>query len=98
MDGDAGRATWRTDQRFTQCNREEAGSYLRFLASIGYELAPAQQAVANGAPYTGDQPADEPSGADGPTPESTGREPRATDRDGSAENDLNNPGSHPMAL
>lgn len=56
MDGDAGRATWRTDQRFTQCNREEAGTYLRFLASAGYELSPVEQAVADGVPYTGDQP------------------------------------------
>jgi hypothetical protein len=56
MDGDAGRATWRTDQHFTQCNRKEAGTYLRFLAGIGYELSPIEQSVADGEPYTGDQP------------------------------------------
>ena len=59
MDGDAGRATWRTDQRFTQCNREEAGVYLRFLAAAGYELSPVEQAVADQVPYTGDQPGDD---------------------------------------
>jgi ParB family chromosome partitioning protein len=59
MDGDGGRATWRTDQRFTQCNREDAGAYLRFLASVGYELSTIEQAVADGVPYTGDQPGDE---------------------------------------
>ena len=32
MDGDAGRATWRTDRRYTQCNRDDAGTYFRFLA------------------------------------------------------------------
>lgn len=55
MEGDAGRATWRTDQRFTQCNRDEAGAYFRFLASIDYEMAAIEQAVADGVPYTGDQ-------------------------------------------
>jgi ParB family chromosome partitioning protein len=59
MDGDAGRATWRTDQRFTQCNREEAGAYLRFLASTGYEMSRVEQAVADGVPYTGDNPDDD---------------------------------------
>ena len=59
MDGDAGRATWRTDQRFTQCNRDEAGVYLRFLAAAGYELSPVEQAVADQVPYTGDQPGDD---------------------------------------
>jgi len=66
MDGDAGRATWRTDQHFTQCNRNEAGAYFRFLASIGYEMAPVEQAVADGVPYTGDQPGDELTATDGP--------------------------------
>jgi ParB family chromosome partitioning protein len=59
MDGDAGRATWRTDQHFTQCNREEAGTYFRFLASIGYEMAPVEQAVADGVAYTGDRTDDQ---------------------------------------
>jgi ParB family transcriptional regulator, chromosome partitioning protein len=51
MDGDEGRKTWRIDQRFTQCDRAEAGTYFRFLASIGYELAPIEQAVADGVPW-----------------------------------------------
>ena len=61
MDGDQGRFTWRTDRRFTQCPRDDAGAYFRFLASTGYELSPIEQAVADGVPYTGDQPADDPS-------------------------------------
>jgi len=60
MDGDQGRFTWRTDRRFTQCPRDDAGAYFRFLASVGYELSPIEQAVADGFPYTGDQPADDP--------------------------------------
>jgi ParB family transcriptional regulator, chromosome partitioning protein len=79
MDGDAGRATWRTDQRYTQCNREEAGTYLRFLASAGYELSPVEQAVAGGQPYTGDQPGDALDAASQPEasiePASTGADP-----------------------
>jgi hypothetical protein len=59
MDGDAGRATWRTDQRFTQCDRGEAGVYLRFSESTGYELSAIERAVTNGVPYTGDQPEDD---------------------------------------
>jgi ParB family chromosome partitioning protein len=59
MDGPEGRKTWRTDQRYTQCDRGEAGFYLRFLASTGYELAPIEQAVADGVPYTGDHAGDE---------------------------------------
>jgi ParB family chromosome partitioning protein len=59
MDGEAGRATWRTDQRFTQCDRSEASVYLRFLESIDYELSAIERAVADGVPYTGDQPQDD---------------------------------------
>ena len=59
MDGDQGRFTWRTDRRFTQCPRDDAGVYFRFLTSVGYELSPIEQAVADGIPYTGDQPADD---------------------------------------
>jgi ParB family chromosome partitioning protein len=66
MDGDSGRFTWRTDRRYTQCPRDDAGAYFRFLASTGYELSPIEQAVADGVPYTGDQPADDP-GTDGET-------------------------------
>jgi ParB family transcriptional regulator, chromosome partitioning protein len=66
MDGDQGRFTWRTDRRYTQCPRDDAGAYFRFLASVGYELAPIEQAIADGVPYTGDQPADD-SNSDGET-------------------------------
>jgi len=59
MDGDQGRFTWRTDRRYTQCPRDDAGAYFRFLASVGYELSPIEQAVAGGIPYTGDQPAED---------------------------------------
>jgi ParB family transcriptional regulator, chromosome partitioning protein len=71
MDGDQGRFTWRTDRRFTQCPRDDAGAYFRFLASVGYELSPIEQAVADGVPYTGDQPADDLSadGGTGSTPD-----------------------------
>jgi len=60
MDGDQGKYTWRTDRSYTQCPRKDAGGYFQFLASVGYELSPIEQAVANGVPYTGDQPADDP--------------------------------------
>jgi ParB family transcriptional regulator, chromosome partitioning protein len=59
MDGDQGRFTWRPDRRYTQCPRDDAGAYFRFLASVGYELSPIEQAVADGVPYIGDQPADD---------------------------------------
>jgi hypothetical protein len=66
MDGDQGRFTWRTDRRYTQCPRDDAGAYFRFLASAGYELSPIEQAVTDGVPYTGDQPSDD-SSSDGET-------------------------------
>jgi ParB-like chromosome segregation protein Spo0J len=51
---DAGRrATWRQD-RYSPCSRTEAGRYLSFLASLGYQLSPIEQAVADGEAYTGD--------------------------------------------
>ena len=49
------RGTWRAD-RYSPCSRREAGAYLRFLASVGYELAPIEKAVADDVPYTGDHP------------------------------------------
>jgi hypothetical protein len=39
MDGDQGKYTWRTDRRFTQCPHDDAGAYLRFLATAGHELS-----------------------------------------------------------
>jgi ParB family chromosome partitioning protein len=49
------RSTWRTDT-YAPCPRDEAGAYLAFLASLGYELSVIEQAVADGTPYTGDTP------------------------------------------
>lgn len=60
---DIRRATWRLD-RPAPCPRTEAGAYLAFLASVGYELAPIEQAVADGDPWTGDTPAAQPAPAD----------------------------------
>lgn len=42
-----GRNTWRLD-RYSPCPRQEAGRYLRFLASLGYQLSGVEQAVAGG--------------------------------------------------
>jgi ParB family transcriptional regulator, chromosome partitioning protein len=50
-----GRNTWRTD-RYSPCPREDAAAYLKFLAAAGYELSAIEQAVADGVPYTGDEP------------------------------------------
>ena len=51
------RATWRTD-RYSPCPRKDAGRYLAFLASLGYQPSAIEQAVADGVPYTGDDPTD----------------------------------------
>ena len=48
-----GRNTWRTD-RYSPCPRRDAGTYLTFLAAIGYQLSAIEQAVADGTPYAGD--------------------------------------------
>jgi ParB family transcriptional regulator, chromosome partitioning protein len=50
-----GRNTWRTD-RYSPCPREDAAAYLKFLAAAGYELSAIERAVAEGVPYTGDEP------------------------------------------
>jgi ParB family transcriptional regulator, chromosome partitioning protein len=51
-----GKMTWRTDRptEYSSCSRTDAGAYFRFLASIGHELSPIEQSVANGVPYTGE--------------------------------------------
>ena len=54
---EAARSTWRAD-RYSPCPRPDAGRYLAFLASIGYQLTVIEQAVADGVPYTGDTPAE----------------------------------------
>jgi len=56
-----GKNTWRLD-RYSPC--PEAGRYLAFLASIGYQLSAIEQAVASGIPYTGDTPPGDPLPAD----------------------------------
>ena len=48
-----GKSTWRPD-RYSPCPYTEAGRYLAFLASVGYQLSAIEQAVAEGTPYTGD--------------------------------------------
>jgi ParB family chromosome partitioning protein len=58
------RATWRED-RYSPCSRNDAGRYLAFLAGLGYPLAPIEQAVAAGVPYTGDTPINPDSGGPG---------------------------------
>jgi len=71
-----GRNTWRTDNRWSPCPRTEAGQYLAFLAGVGYQLTPIEQAVADGVPWTGDTPDSEPltrgadpgDASDGPDP------------------------------
>ncbi len=70
MTQNEGRNTWRTD-RYSPCPRTQAGEYLAFLASIGHQLSPIEQAVADGIAWTGDTPAgDLPSTGDGPAGES----------------------------
>ena len=60
MSGDAARrSTWRAD-RYSPCPRADAGRYLAFLASLGYQLSFIEQAVADGTPYTGDTPPGDP--------------------------------------
>jgi ParB family chromosome partitioning protein len=51
-DGDR-RGTWRTDT-WAPCSRKDAGRWLTFLASLGYEMSAIEQAVAQGVPYTGE--------------------------------------------
>jgi ParB family chromosome partitioning protein len=59
-----GKNTWRTD-RYAPCPRREAGCYLSFLASVGYQLSAIEQALADDLPYTGDTT----TGSDGDAPE-----------------------------
>lgn len=62
------RCTWRQD-RYAPCPRDEAGAYLEFLASLGYQLSAIEQAVADGTAYTG------PASASGPLPGSAAASP-----------------------
>lgn len=54
-----GKSTWRPD-RYSPCPYAEAGRYLAFLASLGYELSAIEQSVAEARPYTGDTPPSDP--------------------------------------
>src|ERR1017187_6320106 len=44
---------WRTD-RYAPCPRPDASRYLTFLASVGYQLASIEQALADDVPWAGD--------------------------------------------
>jgi ParB family transcriptional regulator, chromosome partitioning protein len=50
-----GRNTWRLD-RYSPCPRNEAGRYLAFLGTLGYQLSDIERAVAENEPYAGDGP------------------------------------------
>jgi ParB family chromosome partitioning protein len=50
-----GKNTWRPD-RYSPCPRNEAGRYLAFLASLGYQLSDIEQAVGDCVPYVGETP------------------------------------------
>jgi ParB family chromosome partitioning protein len=45
-----GQDTWR-DNRYSPCPYTDAGTYFTFLASLGYQLASIEQAVADGTPW-----------------------------------------------
>lgn len=62
-----GRNTWRTD-RYSPCPRPAAGTYLAFLASLGYQLSAIESAVTRGTPYAGDEPAEHTLPPDGNSP------------------------------
>jgi ParB family chromosome partitioning protein len=54
-----GKNTWRPD-RYSPCPRAEAGNYLTFLSSLGYQLSDIEQAVGDGSVYAGDIPQGDP--------------------------------------
>jgi ParB family chromosome partitioning protein len=94
-----GKSTWRAD-RYSSCPRREAGRYLSFLASAGYQLSAIEQSLADDVPYTGDHPAGpgpavllDPGGADSPAPDGgpaiSDGEPAAADGSPAADDDAN---------
>ncbi|MGH3220871.1 MAG: ParB/RepB/Spo0J family partition protein [Streptosporangiaceae bacterium] len=85
-----GRNTWRTD-RYSPCPRREAGAYLAFLASIGHQLSPIEQALVNETPYTGDTAPAEPVSAN-PGPEGTDCDSVPGSDDAAADADVPSPG------
>ena len=61
-DGDR-RGTWRTD-KWAPCSRKDAGQWLTFLASLGYQMSAIERAVAEGVPYEGeDTPGEQETGS-----------------------------------
>jgi ParB family chromosome partitioning protein len=81
---DERRGTWRVS-RWAPCPRHEAGTWLRFLADLGYQMSAIEQAVADDQPWTGDAPAEpdrEEPGAD--DPDAAPAEPPTGDTDGIA--------------
>jgi ParB family chromosome partitioning protein len=98
-----GKNTWRPG-RYSPCPRPEAGNYLAFVASLGYQLSDIEQAVADNCTYTGDTPASPMlSGAaegepadDGVADEGTGGAPETSPDDGTGDADrtvLGGPGT-----
>jgi ParB family chromosome partitioning protein len=91
--------TWRTE-RYSPCPRRDAGRYLTFLASVGYQLASIEQALADDVPWAGDtEPgvplaaaigAAEPAGEPGPDGEAG-----PDGEDVAGDTDLPAPGSEP---
>jgi ParB-like chromosome segregation protein Spo0J len=90
-----GRNTWRTD-RYAPCPRAEAGRYLAFLASLGYELSTIEQAVADGTPYIGEAPAGGLLAEDQDTAAEPGPgDPEVGDAEVAGDGDLSVPGIQP---
>jgi hypothetical protein len=80
-----GKNTWRLD-RYSPCSRQEAGRYLAFLGSVGYELSGIEQAVADGVAWAGDtEPSDPLSPASGDPASPAGQPSSATEDTGEAD-------------
>ena len=88
-----GRNTWRLD-RYSPCPRNEAGRYLAFLGTLGYQLSDIERAVAGGEPYTGDTPPGDCLAADSDAVTPAGQRVPVAD-DVTGETDPGTPGSGP---
>ena len=103
-----GKNTWRTD-RYSPCPRREAGRYLAFLASIGYQLADIEQsaeacpnrrarrrAVVDGVHFAGNVPStDSLPGVANNEPGSCGGDPGLGDEPSPAPDITDGVGRHP---
>jgi ParB family chromosome partitioning protein len=90
-----GKSTWRTD-RYSPCPRQEAGCYLAFLASIGYQLADIERAVVDGVHYAGNVPStDSLPGVANNEPGSCGGDPGLGDEPSPAPDITDGVGRHP---